>query len=154
MCFDKFETMQNRPAPRMQARGFSLMEMLLVLVIISLLAGIMGISAKSYVDRSRVRKAGADLSMLHTNLNAYYMDHGQYPTMNEGLAVLAPDYIEHVGKDPWGRDYQYEVPGRDKDPFEVICLRRDGQEGGDGVDADITNWSIIQGQDNNEDSGS
>lgn len=124
-------------------RGFSLMEVMVVLVIIGLLAGVIGISVQSYVDRGRTKKATADIAVLHAQVKAFYADHGQYPSMTDGLAVLQPDYVERLSKDPWSREYQYEIPGRDG-PFDIICLGRDGQEGGDGADADLTNWMIIE----------
>ncbi len=125
-------------------RGFSLMEVMVVLVIIALLASVIGISVSGYVDRARSRKAAADLAVLHGGVKAYYADHGRYPSASEGLDALVPGYIEQLTKDPWGNAYQYEIPGQEN-AFEIVCFGADGSEGGDGIEADLTNWSIKEG---------
>jgi len=121
-------------------RGFSLIEVMVVVVIIALLAGLVGISVAGYTDRGRVTKARADLATIAGAIKSYYGDHGRYPDPSEGLEVLVPDYIDQVLADPWGGAYQYEYPGADGE-FDVICFGADGREGGEGTDADLTNWS-------------
>ena len=124
-------------------RGFSLIELMVVLVIIALLAGMIGINVQGYMDRARQKKARADLAILHNQVKAFYADHGRYPTMSEGLGALVPQYIEQLGKDPWGRAYQYEIPGGRGRAFEIVCFGADGREGGSEADADLSNWSLL-----------
>ncbi len=120
--------------------GFSLIEIMVVVVIIALLAGLVGVSVSGYTDRARKTKAKADLSVIAGHIKSYYGDHGRYPDPSEGLAALVPDYMDQVVQDPWGGDYQYEYPGTEGE-FDVICFGADGREGGEGKDADLTNWS-------------
>ena len=121
--------------------GFSLIEVMVVVVIIALLAGVVGISVTGYVDKGRKTKAKADLAQIAGAVKSYYADHGKYPDPAEGIGVLVPQYLDPIGTDPWGGEYQYEFPGVDG-PFDVICFGADGREGGEGSDADMTNWSI------------
>ena len=120
--------------------GFSLIEVMVVVVIIALMAGVAGIAVPRYIDRARTAKAKADLSVISGHIKSYYGDHGRYPDPSEGLAALVPDYMDQMVQDPWGGDYQYEYPGTEGE-FDVICFGADGREGGEGKDADLTNWS-------------
>lgn len=126
--------------------GFSLVELMVVLVIIALLASLVSINVQGYLDSARQRKAMADLAILHNQVKAYYADHGRYPTTSEGLEALTPKYVELLSKDPWGRAYEYEQPGRER-PFDIICFGADGREGGDESDRDLTNWTINDPED-------
>lgn len=131
--------------PNFRGRGgFSLIEIMVVVVIIALLAGAVGISVSGYTDRARVTKAKADLSTIAGHIQSYYGDHGKYPDPTEGLAVLVPQYMPQLIKDPWGGEYQYEYPGTEGE-FDVVCFGADGREGGEGKDADLTNWSASAG---------
>lgn len=121
-------------------RGFSLIEVMVVVVIIALLAGIVGLNVAGYTDRGRKTKAKADLANIAGAIKSYYGDNGRYPDPSEGLEVLVPDYLEQMVKDPWGGAYQYEQPGAEGD-FDVICFGADGREGGEGIEADFTNWN-------------
>lgn len=155
MCSDRHRktrpsTTDQRPTRRRArqhcTQGFSLIEVMVVVVIIALLAGAVGISVAGYTDRGRVAKAKSDLATISGAVKSYYGDHGRYPDPSEGLSLLVPDYLDQLSKDPWGSDYQYELPGTNG-PFDVICFGADGREGGDGKDADLTNWGL---SDNNE----
>jgi general secretion pathway protein G len=125
--------------------GFSLIEIMVVVVIIALLAGAVGISVSGYTDRARRTKAKADLATIAGHVNSYYGDHGKYPDPAEGLSALVPDYMPQLIQDPWGGDYQYEMPGNGGD-FDVICFGADGREGGEGKNADMTNWTVNDGE--------
>ncbi len=127
----------RRPA----GSGFSLIEVMVVLVIIALLASIVGINVKSHIDRGRQKKARADISVLTTQVKLFYANTGRYPTASEGLQVLVPEYVETLSRDPWRNDYQYEIPGRGG-AFDVICFGADGREGGEESAQDITNWDL------------
>lgn len=120
--------------------GFSLIEVMVVVVIIALLAGVVGFSVAGYTDRGRKTKAKADLATISAAIDSYRGDHGRYPDPSDGLEVLVPDYLKQMVTDPWGGAYQYELPGADG-PFDVICFGADGREGGEGIEADFTNWT-------------
>jgi general secretion pathway protein G len=120
--------------------GFSLIEIMVVIVILALLAGIVGINAKSYIDKANQKKARADIAVFVTAAKSFYTDNGRYPTSSEGLEVLAPEYIDQVSLDPWDNSYQFEVPGVEG-AFDIICFGADGAEGGEGIDQDLTNWN-------------
>ena len=121
--------------------GFSLIEVMVVLVIIALLSSIIGINVKSHVDSGRRKKARADVAVMSNQVKLFYANKGRYPTTSEGLAALMPHYIDTLSKDPWQHDYQYEYPGR-SGPFDIISFGADGREGGEESDADITNWDL------------
>lgn len=121
-------------------RGFSLIEIMVVIVIIALLASIVGINVQSYRDKANQKKARADIAVFVTAVKSFYADHSRYPTASEGLEILAPEYIDQVSLDPWDNSYQFEVPGAEG-AFDIICFGADGAEGGDGIDQDLTNWN-------------
>ncbi len=132
-------------------RGFSLLEVLVVLTIIALVASVVGPSAISYLSRAKGKTAELQVREVENALELYFLDTGQYPTESPGLAVLveAPatktrwngPYLKNKSAldDPWGRQYRYRYPGKHGE-FDVFSLGRDGAEGGSGEDADITNW--------------
>ena len=128
-----------------QRRGFSLIEVMVVVVIIALLAGMVALNLAGHTDKARKTKARADLATIASAIKSYYNDHGRYPDPSEGIEGLVPDYLEQTANDPWGDNYQYEMPGVEG-PFEVICFGADNREGGEGNDADFTNWSINEQQ--------
>ena len=111
---------------------------MLVVVIIGLLAGIVTFATAAMLEKAKVKKARADLAQFSGAVDAFYLDKGRYPTNQEGLKVLAPEFVKQVPNDPWGRPYQYLSPGR-SGPFEVISYGADGREGGTGADADLSN---------------
>lgn len=133
-----------------QARGFTLLELLVVMVIIGLLAAYVGPKYFSQVGKSEVKMAQAQIDSLEKALHQYRLDVGAYPSTEQGLnALIAPPGNEpkwqgpylskKVPADPWGRAYQYKYPGEQND-FDLFSFGRDGQPGGSGEDADITNW--------------
>jgi general secretion pathway protein G len=116
-------------------RGFTFIEIMIVVVIIGLLAGAVTLSTQHIMDKAKQNRARADLSTFKSALASYYADTGKYPTNDQGLAILAPKYVDKVHNDPWGRIYQYNNPGRNG-PFEVICLGSDGKEGDGNITSD------------------
>jgi general secretion pathway protein G len=133
--------------------GFTLLELLVVMVIIGLLAGFVAPRYFAQVGKSQVKVAKAQVDALDKALDQYRLDVGRYPTTEEGLASLqaAPTGIDAstwsgpylkkgVPNDPWGRPYLYVSPGEHGD-FDLSSLGKDGRPGGTGEDADITNWS-------------
>ena len=133
--------------------GFSLIELMVVLFIIGLLSAVVLINVLPSQDKARVVKARADIATLSQALELYRLDAGHYPDEAEGLAGLkaAPNntgggdaagghptaYVRDIPNDPWGRPYQYHVPGTGGRPFGIVSLGADGKPGGSGNDADI-----------------
>jgi len=121
-------------------RGFTLVELMVVIVIIGLLATIVIINVMPAADRAAVTKARADIATLEQGIEMYRLDNQRYPTSEEGLqSLVSGDYIRRLPNDPWGNAYRYAAPGRNGDPFTVATWGADGREGGSGDDADIAN---------------
>jgi general secretion pathway protein G len=134
------------------ARGFTLIEVMVVVVILSILAAIIVPRIMDRPDKARIVKAQADIRALESALNLYRLDNHDYPTTDQGLEALvqkpanAPSwkeggYIDRLPKDPWGRTYQYLNPGQHGN-IDIFSLGADGQPGGDGKNADIGNWTL------------
>ena len=133
--------------------GFSLIEILVVLMIIGLLTAVVAINVLPSQDRARADKALTDIRIYEQALELYRLDMFSYPTNDEGLQSLKQvpanhrfkdrfrqgGYIRKLEKDPWGNDYQYKRPG-DYGPFDIFSFGADGQQGGEGLDRDIGNW--------------
>ena len=125
--------------------GFTLVELLVVLAIIGLLTTVVVINVLPMQGRAQVQKAEADIALLEQGLEFWRIDMGRYPTAEEGLAVLALPgatgaKIKKLPDDPWGRAYGYLVPGENGQPFVIFSLGADGQQGGEGENADIASW--------------
>ena len=131
--------------------GYTLVEMLVVLTIISLILGLVGPRVLAYLGDSRVKTAKLQIESFGSALDLFYIDAGRYPTASEGLEALAsrPTGVEvwngpyvkggRVPNDPWGHTYQYRVAGDQTPPYEIMSLGSDGHEGGNGNAADISN---------------
>jgi len=130
--------------------GFTLLELLVVMVIIGLLVGYVGPKYFAQVGKSEVKAARAQIDALEKALDQYRLDTGHYPTTEQGLAALfakpanetrwdGPYLKKAVPLDPWGNSYQYKSPGEHSE-VDVYSFGKDGQLGGTGEDADITNW--------------
>ena len=118
--------------------GFSLVELMVVIVILGLLATIVIINVMPAADRAAMTKARADIATLEQGIELYRLDNLRYPTTDEGLqALLSGRYIRRLPNDPWGNPYQYSAPGPEGRPFQVASFGADGREGGSGEDADI-----------------
>jgi len=122
----------------MRNRGFTLLELLVVVVIIGLLAGYVAPRYFSQVGKSEVQVARAQIDAFEKALDQYRLEKRRYPTAEEGLVAVQPYLKKTLPNDPWGRPYVYR-PAAAKGEFEVVSLGRDGKTGGDGEDADITN---------------
>lgn len=140
-----------RRSGRYAQQGFTLLEMLVVMVIIGLLAGLVGPRIFGKVDSARVQTAQTQIKMLESSLNIMRLDVGRLPPPESGLQWLINPpgdesfkplwrgpYIEGVlPLDPWANPYQYKVPGVNGKPFAIYSLGADGKEGGDGLNADV-----------------
>ena len=139
----------TRPSQRMHA-GFTLLELLVVMVIIGLLAGYVGPKYFSQIGKSEVKATRAQIDGLGKALDHFRLDIGRYPSTEEGLAVLitrpadqpkwdGPYLTKNIPLDPWGNPYIYKFPGEHGE-YDLISYGKDGQPGGEGEAADITNW--------------
>jgi len=118
---------------------------MIVIVIIGLMAGAVVIGVRPYLTKAKTSRARQDIAVIRQALSTFYAEYDRYPNNEEGLTILtkpseriADPLLETAPVDPWGRPYQYNCPGADGAPFEVISYGADGREGGDGIDADIT----------------
>jgi general secretion pathway protein G len=137
--------------------GFTLIELMVVLIILALLATVIVPNVIGKSDDAKQTKARADIATIESLLDQYYLDVGRYPETDEGLRALyfKPDSAEGTWKgpyskkpippDPWGVPYGYASPGlRSALPYEIWSYGRDKQEGGDGYDADIVSWADVE----------
>lgn len=141
----------NRSDPRKldRQRGFTLVELLVVMFILVLLASLVGPRVVGYLGSSKVKTAKIQIESLNTTLELFKLDVGRYPNSNEGLEVLVSNkfnirgwsgpYLKKlaVPKDPWGNDYKYIYPGRNGQ-YEIVSLGADNQQGGQGENRDIS----------------
>jgi len=140
----------GRPARAASQRGFTLIEIMVVVAIIAILGATVVPLIMDRPDQARVVRAKNDIGTYESALELYKLDNFTYPSTDQGLEALVekpsgdPEpsnwksggYVKKLGKDPWGRDYVYVSEGQD---YEILSLGRDGVEGGEGFDADISN---------------
>ena len=136
-------------------RGFTLIEIMVVIVILGVLAALVVPRVLDRPDEARVVAAKADIATIQSALKFYRLDNQRFPTTEQGLSALVvkPEqppvppnwkpggYLERLPKDPWGRPYQYLNPGL-KGEVDVFSYGADGQPGGTGIDADIGSWDL------------
>lgn len=149
---------QSLMKQRKQQQGFTLIEIMVVIVIIGLLAAVVGPKLFGQADEARVTKAKADIRAIEGGLNLYRLDNFVYPSTDQGLEALVtkpggtPEprnwkdggYLERLPKDPWGNEYQYLNPGS-HGSIDIYSFGADGQEGGEDVNADVGNWNLNEG---------
>jgi general secretion pathway protein G len=133
------------------AAGFTLIEIMVVVVILGILAALIAPNVISRIDEAQITKVKQDIRAIESAMKLYRLDRFRYPSTDEGLAALvtAPSdptvpwppggYLDRMPKDPWDHPYLYAYPGKHGE-FDVYSLGRDGQDGGEGLDADIGNW--------------
>jgi general secretion pathway protein G len=139
------------PAMKRPVRGFTLLELLVVMVIIGLLASYVAPRFFDQIGKSEVKAARAQLDALDKALGTYRIDTGHYPSTQQGLNALVskpqdepkwsgPYLAKALPPDPWGRAYIYRVPGEQSHDFELMSFGKDGQRGGTGDNIDISIW--------------
>ena len=128
---------------RHRARGFTLIEVMVVVVILSILAAIIVPKVMDRPDSARLVKVQSDIRALESALNLYKLDNFDYPSTEEGLEALVPKYVDRLADDPWGNPYLYLKPGLHGD-MDVYTLGADGIQGGTGMNADMGNWNAEQ----------
>jgi len=144
----------HTPAERHGTHGFTLIEIMVVVVILGILAALVAPNVIRRVEDARITKAKQDIRAYETALNLYRMDNFRYPSTEQGLQALVTQptdpnirnwkeggYIDSLKKDPWGNDYLYIAPGT-RGEFDLYTLGADGKPGGEGPDADIASWNI------------
>jgi general secretion pathway protein G len=138
-------------------RGFTLIEIMVVVVILAVLGALVVPQILSKVDQARVTAAKTDIRTISGALDSYRLDNFKYPTTEQGLQALVKQpadptitnyatggYLRTVPKDPWGNPYVYVTPGADGRDYDITSYGRDGKPGGEGPDADISTVTIEQ----------
>lgn len=133
---------------RYRDAGFTLIELMIVIAILGLMAYMVAPRLMGVMGKAKPKLAQTDIKNLETALDLFYLDVGRYPTEDEGLKALTQQpenlpnwggpYLKKPPKDPWGRDYVYKFPG-EHGPYDIMSYGADGQAGGEGENADITN---------------
>ena len=146
-------TQSHRHSRPRRAAGFTLIEILIVVVILGILAGIVVVNVMDRPDQARVVAARNDVAAISNALKLYRLDNSTYPSSEQGLMALVQKpsvgqippnwksggYLERLPKDPWGGEYQYLNPGVHGE-IDVFSFGRDGKPGGEGIDGDIGSW--------------
>jgi general secretion pathway protein G len=142
----------TRRNPRLQ-RGFTLIEIMVVVVIIALMSTVVIVSTAGRVDDAKIARVKQDLRSLDTMLTFYRLDNSRYPTTEQGLDALVKKPADpnvtnwreggygKIVKDPWKRPYVYQSPGEHGE-YDLFSLGADGEPGGEKMDADIGNWNL------------
>ncbi len=140
---------------KIKQSGFTLIEIMVVVVIIGLLAAVVGPKVFQNVDKANIAKVKTDIRAIESALNLYRLDNFNYPSTDQGLDALvsqpggAPEarnwqeggYIQRVPEDPWGNPYQYLSPG-EQGEIDIYTFGKNGTSGGTGSDADLSNWDL------------
>ena len=150
LCKAKAKSLLPVSAPR---RAFSLVELIVVMVILGMLAGLVAVRTRGYLISSKQNAAKAEIANIVKAIETFYADQSRYPTTDEGIEILVqgtdtwPDgFLNKLPRDPWKNPYEYVSPGS-TEPYEVICLGADGREGGEGENRDFSSEGF-DGDDN------
>lgn len=141
MCFSR--------SRRKYRSGYTLIELMAVIVVISLIAGVLVVGIRGYVARAKRDTTKQRIGQIDAAIQLYVADHSSPPTSDEGLDALKAKsddmidgYYQGSLTDPWGNRFEYFVPGMDGEPYEIVSLGSDGKEGGKGTAADISSIEL------------
>ena len=137
--------MKTRSMTHRASSGFTLIELLAVIAILGLLMGFVAISVAGRLDKAKVSMAELQIKSFENALNQFYYNENRYPRTDEGLDILAKKKLlekDYVPLDPWKHPFAYYWGDVDPNKYTIICYGKDGQPGGEDVNADITNHSI------------
>ena len=147
-------THRRQPIRPGRSSGFTLIEIMVVVIIIGLLAAVIVPQVVNKVDEARVARAKEDIQALETGLTEYRLDNSVYPTSEQGLKALVKrpndpaithwngPYVQRLNTDPWGHPYHYVYPGTHGQPYDLFTYGPSDQPGGQGSQAEIGNWTI------------
>jgi general secretion pathway protein G len=135
-------------------KGFTLIEIMVVVVILGILAALVAPNVISRIDDAQINRARQDIRAVESALKLYRLDNFKYPTTEQGLEALVSQpsdpsirnwrqggYLDKLPMDPWNNPYQYMYPGQQGE-FDIFTFGADGQPGGEGINADIGNWNV------------
>jgi general secretion pathway protein G len=122
--------------------GFTLLELMVIIVILGVLAGLVVPRLMDQPDKARQVKAKMQIESLSLAVQQYKLETGKYPSTQQGLSILVPEYLPSLPKDPWDNAYNYKSPGEDNHDFEIVSHGADGKTGGDDENQDIESWNI------------
>ncbi len=145
---------KKRKLSKNKQAGWSFMETLIVIAIVMVLTASVGFMAVGSLEKARVASARTQIDSFCVALEAFYIDCGYYPTVEQGLSALrkkpeiepvsdkwnGPYILRDVPKDPWDNEYEYMLPGPDGNPYGIRSFGADGKDGGEDKNADITSW--------------
>lgn len=137
----KNDTLQKRAL--LNTEGFTLIELMVVMVIIGLLAALVVPKFFGQVDKAMQKDAQVQIELLGQALDLYRLEKHKYPTTDQGLDALKSYLKKQVPKDPWGNEYIYQSPGLNGD-YDLISHGADNAEGGEGIDQDIVSWKNLE----------
>ena len=126
------------------SKGFTLIELMVVMVIIGLLAATVVPKFFGQVDKAMQQDAQAQIELLGQALDLYRLEKHKYPTSDEGLDAIKSYLKKSIPKDPWGNDFIYESPGKEGRGYDLISYGADNAEGGEGTDLDIVSWKKFE----------
>ncbi len=119
--------------------GFTLIEILMVIIMIGLIAAFVAPKFLDQVDTAKQTDAQAQIGMLGQALDLYRLEKGKYPSSSDGLEAIRPYLKKEIPKDPWGNPFHYQYPGNNGD-YDLVSYGADNAEGGEGIDQDIVSW--------------